>query len=142
MIRALEGVEVPFASAHAPEFVQLALKFATPSVIPKVLDNFRTLFKVGLTTRVVNNGFSARDSAPSIVPLPGWIIDCESACQWIVDHHTPRVSEGLCTIAANNELVVVNANHAIADGGCMKHAIETCLSEKIEEPELFPRSMR
>jgi hypothetical protein len=142
MIRALEGIEHAFVKPFAPEFVQLALKFSAPSVIPKVLNNFRKFFKIGLATKAVDGAFYAHNIPPNIERVPGWIIDCESACSWIVDNHTPPVSEGLCKIAANNELVVVNANHTVADGGYLKRVIANCLSDNVEEPALFPFAMK
>jgi hypothetical protein len=99
MIRPLEDVEKSFVRPNAIEFMQLAAKFTTPSVIPRVLSNFHKLVKVVLQTRIIIDPNSRRNSAPPAVTIPSWITNCEHACR--------------CTIGANNEFVAVSANHNI-----------------------------
>jgi hypothetical protein len=142
MIRALEGVEKPFVRPDGIEFMQLALKFTTPSVIPKVLSNFHKLFKVGLQTRIINDAYYRRDQPPPVAQIPSWITDCEQACGWLYSHHRLPLSEGLCTLGASDQLVVVNASHNVADGGFLRHALWNCMSDGVQEPPLFPATIR
>jgi hypothetical protein len=141
MIRPLEGVEKMLSIQASAEFVQLALKVSTSSVIPKVISNFRKLFKIGLCTKIVNDAFWQRDTIPHIVKIPGWIGDCESACQWIFQNHTLPLSDGLCTIAAGDHLIAVNAHHTVADGRFLLRSFRQCLSDSVREPPLFPQSI-
>jgi hypothetical protein len=142
MIRALQGIEKAFVIPDSSEFMQLALKFASSAIIPKVVSNIQKMFKIALQTRVENDAFYPRDNPPSLIKIPNWITDCESACTWISDNHTLPLSTGLGTIAANDEIVAINTSHIVGDGGFMKRAILNCTSDHIEEPDLFPTPMR
>jgi hypothetical protein len=146
MLRPLQGVERPFVLPDAIEFMQLAVKFATPSVISRVLPTFQKLFKIGLHTKIIDNAYHSRAAAPPVIPIPSWITDCQHACQWFYDHHTLPISDGLCTIGANADLIVVNASHNVADGGFLHHALTHCFRDppaiSATSPELMTETYR
>lgn len=133
MLRALEPIEKVFTSSNNSEFMLMALKFNDPAVIPKVLENFKKIF-VGLRTSVDGDYYCRSNTDDKIVRLPSWVSNCDVATRYMFEHHTRPNSEALCTIGANDELIVVNSNHAISDAGFMKMAIEHCFDDKIGKP--------
>lgn len=136
MLRPLEFIEKAFVTPGSSEFVELAVKFSDPKFIPKALENFKKIF-YGQKLKVINNAFYKAPGDTKVARLPSWVTDCPTACQWIYDNHHKPIEETLCTIAANDSIVVVNSNHNAADSSFLIRAMDRCLDDDVGEiPEV------
>lgn len=129
MLRPLEFIERDFVTPGSSEFVQLAIKFTDSSLVPKVVDNFKKIF-YGQRLKVLDKTYY-KTTGTFIARLPTPINDCKEACKWIFENHRRPVSETLTTIAANDNIVVVNSNHTAADSSFLIRAMDHCLDEDV-----------
>lgn len=49
-----------------------------------------------------------------IYQIPNWVQDCKEANRWAFDNCTLPLTEGLGTIAANDQIIVINSSHNLS----------------------------
>lgn len=134
MQRALKGVELHFSNPSYQENLLLGIKFEDPKLVSKVAENFKKIFS-GFRLKVIDDHFVSKENAEiPIHKIPNWIQDCRSANFWVFDHHTLPLNEGMATIAANDNILVINSSHTLSDGGFMVSALSQCLNDMSNLP--------
>ena len=141
MLRRLGGIENAFANPVACELVELAIKFTNKKSTEKALNNIKKIL-FGAKLAVEDQTFKKLDiSDVPVIQVPNWIQSCETACRWIFENHTRPITETLATIGCNDNMVVVNANHAIADAGYLFKILDHCLDDSLPEMPVVPTSL-
>ena len=138
--------------------VQLALKLKNPSkdLIP-ILKNLEQNV-IGLHTRIINDMLYYDDSKSPIYTLPNGK-SLEECCYYTAKHYMRPTSQALGSLAANDDTIVINLNHAASDGGylarlysylkdgkdisCPKYIrnIEEELEEEMSRSKLLPYTL-
>ena len=129
MLRKLEGIENHFANPLYNEFIEFAVKFNNPQLVPKAVKNLKKLF-VGLRLKVIDQHYCEKEEE-NLIKLPNWIQDCKTACDWIFENHSLPIEKGLTTIAANDSIITINTNHNVGDSGFILKSIRHCLDDSI-----------
>ena len=116
LMRKQNCFEKVFTSGYTS--VQLAMKLKNPSkdLIP-ILKNLEKNV-IGLHTKVINDMLYYDDAKTPIYPLPKGK-SLEDCCYYTAKHYMRPVNQALGSLAANDDTIVLNLNHAASDGGYM-----------------------
>ena len=132
MLREITEMESMWVSDSSPEYIQFSIK-VKPELMGKVVENLTQLL-FGLRLKAKDNHYYSTPQIP-IGNLPNYIIDCHEAVLWMNENYTKNPSEILTSMAKNDCVIVVSANHSVCSGGYASKCIKLC----IEDPKkLFP----
>lgn len=138
--RPLQGVESFWATPSVGVSVQLAIKLADEKLLPKAIQNMKKLF-YATKIKVVDGAFHQlliNNDDILVHRMPNYIQSCKSACQWMFDNQYIDITKSLCNIAANDNIVVVNANHAVHDAGYSYKVLQHCLDDNLPQMPALP----
>ena len=137
MIRQLQGFDKLFYNGKT--MTPLVLRFGNPKDVAPVAD---MLCKKVLAFQYGTDGHILYKN-PQRVPvydIPN-IRRMEDLCKYMVEHHTRPFEYALGSIGVNNDSIVINCNHMMADAGYLHFIIDEVVngrnSELIDE---YPRS--
>ena len=125
MLRPLKGFEKFWASDNAPEYLEFAVKFDDPKLVPIALENFKKLF-CGTRLKIVNECYHKADPFP-ITKIPNYIQDCEEAVTWMISNNVKPCSQIMTTFSINDTIIAGSTCHNTGSGGYVFNAVRHCL---------------
>lgn len=94
--------------------VQIAVRAEAPQHIPAFIEEIHNSM-LGFRTRICGDRVEATRGCYEVLSLPKGLSTMRDMCVWTAQHRHPN-TRALCTLAANDECVVLNASHFVADG--------------------------
>ena len=131
MLREITELETFFVD-ESTEYIQFSIK-VKPELMERALENLNQLL-FGLKLKYKDKHYFST-SPIKIAKLPNYIIDCHEAILWLNENYTKPPTEILTSMAKNDCIIAISANHSCCSGGYASKCIKLCL----EDPKkLFP----
>lgn len=93
----------------------LGLKFNNKRIVKDIIEKLKSEV-IGLNTRVDGNYITRRQDRIRVIELPQMNKNIREVTQWAAYQYKPDLTKELGTIAANDDTIVLNLNHAVSDG--------------------------
>lgn len=101
--------------------VQVALKVENAKCIPSFIEEIQNSM-LAFRTRIVGNRIETTDKVYDILSLPKNIKTMKDMCNWTVKNRYPN-DKTLGTLAVNDEYIVFNSHHVLADGHALTNLV-------------------
>ena len=138
MLRKFDPLEKLFFNPHSQNDIYFAIKFTEKKFVDKALENFQKFF-AGTRLRVEGDHYFKVETPLEVKKLPNWIQETEKASLWAEENLVTPASERLTNFAVNDNILVLQSNHNLSDGGFLLEAIKNVLTdtsnlEPVSEP--------
>lgn len=123
------------------EACQFAIETEKSSYVPLLIDNFQKSM-IGFHLKTKDDNLIYDVQTIPVYPLPENIRTCQEAAIYIDKNLPINFSKALCNIAANNNIIAVNATHMIYDGGFFIDLYPRLLNQHFDDNYLQLQSPR
>lgn len=133
MLRKLVGDENIFSNSNYMENALMAIKFTDKQYTAHAAENLKKIFS-GLKLCIKREHYYQKPNYETqIQKIPNWMQDCKRENSFVFENHILPHQEGLATISANDNILVINSSHNVSDGGFLVSALSFCLSDMLHE---------
>lgn len=123
------------------EACQFAIETEKSSFLPTLIHNIKKSM-VGFNLKMQGDDLIYEKKDIPVFPLPKSIKTCQDAAIYIDKNYPINFSKALCNLAANDNIVVVNATHMVYDGGFFVDMFPRLYNTSDDENYLQLRSPR
>ena len=102
--------------------VQLAMELESPKYVKEAVEALQRGV-VGLRLKTDGVNLISRPVNENVYQLPSSLSCARHAASHMAKHHTLPLNECLASVGCNDRFVVLNCNHACADGGFLLHIL-------------------
>ncbi|KAH0794241.1 hypothetical protein GPJ56_001844 [Histomonas meleagridis] len=103
--------------------IQLAVEFSNKNVMFQVIDNLQKSI-IGLHLKTDDKRLIYTPEEVKVAKIPDNLQTLQEATEWVVKNNTPNYKDRIASLSASDNKVVLNINHAMADGGYFKYIID------------------
>ena len=140
MLRKLDPLEKIYFNPDSRSDIFFSVKFTEKKFVDKAIENFQKFF-CGTRLKVIGDAYYKADTELQVMKMPNWIQEADTASIWAQNNIMTPLSTRLANIAANDNIVVVQSNHNISDGGFLLDVMKNVLAdtsnlEPVSEPPL------